>query len=238
MGLFKKLTNDGLEQQQDVVAGGSKFAPLDSDVYEAKVKLAYVGKSVGGAMNITFLFEVGDREYRETIYITNKKGENFFTNKDGKKIPLPGFTTVNDICLLTSGNPLSDQDTEEKVVKIWSYEEKAEVPTKVQCLTDVMGNNLLLALQKIEDDKKTKNSDGEYVPTGETVTLNQIAKAMREDKFTVNEIQNEKEEPSYHDKWLNQNQGKTYMKAKGAKAGSNSTGSEEKPAQRKSLFKK
>ena len=128
MSLFGNLKSDGLEQTQDRLGGG--YQPKETDIYTGKIKALYAGKSAGGAQSVSLILSLADgSEYRETFWITNKKGENFFLNKDDKtkKVPLPGFTIVDDLCLVTTGKPLAEQDTEEKTIKLlslWTYYER------------------------------------------------------------------------------------------------------------------
>ena len=127
---FGNLTNDGLEEAEDRLGGG--YQPLETDLYTGVVKAFYAGKSnSSNARNVSVLVQVGDKEYRETIYVTNKNGENWFLNKDDKtkKVPLPGFTTIDDICLAATGQALADQAWEEKTIKLYDYDLKKEVPT-------------------------------------------------------------------------------------------------------------
>ena len=72
MSLFANLSGEGLEESQDRLGG---FSPLDTAIYKAVIKAFYAGASDSGAMNITILADVGGKEYRETIYITNKEGK-------------------------------------------------------------------------------------------------------------------------------------------------------------------
>ena len=99
MSLFNNLSSDNLEKQGDSLGGFSLF---ESGLYDGTVKLAYADKYDSGAMFVALTLELGGKEYRETITITNKKGENFYL-KDGKKMPLPGFTQINDLVLLITG---------------------------------------------------------------------------------------------------------------------------------------
>src|SRR5690349_11112487 len=126
-GMFGNLSSEGLEQSSDRLGG---FQPLQTDAYDMDIKVAYAGKSSGGAQSVTLIGDIDGREYRETIYVTNKKGENYFLNKDDqtKKVPLPGFTIVDELCLVTTDAPLSAQATEEKIVKVWDPETKSEQP--------------------------------------------------------------------------------------------------------------
>ena len=180
MSVFGNLSNDGLEETTDRLGG---FNVRDTNVYPATIKVAYAGESQGGAKNVTVVVNLPDGEYSETIYVTNKQGENWFLNQNDKtkKVPLPGFTTIDDICLVTTGNPLSAQPTEEKVVKVYDYDEKKELPKSVQVLVELTGKTVLLGIVKEVVDKSVKNdTTGEYEPTGETREQNIIAKVFHD----------------------------------------------------------
>jgi hypothetical protein len=207
MGIFSNLTNDGLEAAQDRVGG---FAPFPTDAYDAKVKLAYAIQSDGGAHGVVLMATMPDgREYRETIYITNKKGENFFLNKDDKtkKVPLPGFTVVNDICLATTEAPLSEQPTEEKVVNIYDYDQKKELPKSVPVLTALIDMPVTLGIVEQLENKSAKDGAGNYQPTAETRIINFIDKVFHtETKKTMVEALNG-QDAAFYDKWVERNQG-------------------------------
>ena len=49
MGIFKNLNTEGLEQAEDRLGG---YSPLETDAYTGEIKMAYAGKSDGGAMKI------------------------------------------------------------------------------------------------------------------------------------------------------------------------------------------
>lgn len=208
--LFSNLTDTAnLEKTTDRVGGG--FEPFPSDVYTGKIKLAYVGKSSSSeARNITLIVDVAGKELRETIYITTGKGENFYVDKsDQKKRPLPGFELIDDICLLTTNAGLVDQDSEEKVVKIYDYTQRADVNTPVQCLTALHGQDVKLCVLREIVDKEKKNDAGEYVATGETRSQNKIYKAVHpETDKTVNEYRNEIDTATFLPAWLEMNKGK------------------------------
>lgn len=208
MSIFGGMTTEGLEDSQDRVGG---FSPFDTDAYDVKIKVAYAGQSTAGAKSITFVFDAGGREYRETIYYTNRKGENFFLNKDDstKKVPLPGFTTVNDICLVTTEKPLAEQATEEKVVKVWDTDAKAEVPKSVPVLVDLIDKELTLGIVK-QLENKTEKQGHEYVPIAETRETNIIDKVFHgPTKGTVVEARNEQEAGTFFKTWVDRNKGNT-----------------------------
>ena len=221
MSVFGNLTNDGLEETNDRLGG---FNVRDTDAYLGTIKVAYAGQSQGGARKVTLVVNLSDGEYSETIYDTTKKGENWFLNQNdkSKKVPLPGFTTIDDICLVTTGKPLSEQDTEEKVVKVYDYDEKKELPKSVPVLTELTGQKVILGILKSVVDKNVKNdSTGEYEPSGETREENTIEKVFHyPSKVTVVEAREAQKagrdaEATFYDKWVEKNKGQTRNRAKG-----------------------
>lgn len=241
MSLFNKLTSDGLEESQDRLGG---FSPFDSDIYIGTIKVAYAGTSSGGATSVSVVVDADGKEYRETFYVTNKKGENFFISQDKKKVPLPGFTVVDDICLIASGKPLANQETEEKVINLYDFDAKKELPKSVPMLTDLVGQKIALGILKQLENKNAKNAAGEYEPTEETRETNVVDKVFHpEMKLTVAEARNGKEDPEFWDKWVEKNKGTVRDKTE-KKAGGNA-GAPPKPvaaggtaAPRQSLFGK
>ena len=222
MSVFGNLKSDGLEETQDRIGGANI---RETDAYLAKIKHAYAGASQGGAKNVTLVLTLPDGEYTETVYVTNKKGENWFLNKNdnNKKVPLPGFTTINDICLVTTGKELHEQDAEEKVVKIYDYEEKKELPKSVPVLVDLLGKEFVVGLLRQTVDKNVKNeSTGEYEPGGETRDENIIEKVFHHPSLVTvveaREAQKHSRDPEalFHGKWVEKNKGVTRNKAKGA----------------------
>ena len=224
MSLLKNLkTDDSIANEKDSVGNSG---PLDSGLYMSKVTLAYLTKSKGGALGLVLNAKTeAGREIRSTIYVTSgteKGGQNFYTDKDGAKQYLPGFLLANSLALLTVGKELSELDTEQKVVNVYSPEAKAEVPTKVDMVTDLLGQDILIGLIKQTVDKTVKNEAGAYVPTGETRDENEIDKFFRaRDKMTTAEIRAQAEAAAFVETWDAKWTGvtRTKAKAKGAAAG-------------------
>lgn len=177
MTTFKNMGTQGLEESTDRLGG---YQPLESGIYQATIKAFYAGKSQGGAHNLTLIADVGGgREYKETIYFTNKQGENFFVQKEsGKKSPLPGFTVVDDICLMATGEPLEKQETEEKVINVYNWEARKEEPTRVDMITAAIGQTVALGILRKTENKSEKDASGKYVPTAETRDVNAIDKVF------------------------------------------------------------
>lgn len=206
MGFFNDIGTEGFEDNEDRLGGG--FAAWNSDIYVGKIKNAYAGQSAGGARNVTLIFDHNGKEYRETVYVTTskEKGSVNYYVKDGKKYGLPGFYVINDICIIASGIALEDQETEEKVVNIYDFEERKELPQSVPVLVDLLGKEIALGILKSEENVSEK-VNGEYVATDKTREVNTIDKVFHPElKLTVSEATKGLKEGEFWDKWLEKNQ--------------------------------
>lgn len=178
MSVFGDLKSDGLEQAEDRLGG---FSVLPADAYDFTIMVAYAGKSPKGARYVAIEVDAKGKKYSETIYITNAKGENFFLNKqdNSKKVPLPGFTTINDICIMTTEKPLSEQATEDKMVNVYDPDAKKQLPKSVPVLVELIGKEVTLGILNILENKSEKNdSTGEYQDIAEERSINQINKVF------------------------------------------------------------
>lgn len=213
-GLFGNLSTDGLEQSNDRLGG---FSPVETNIFIGEIKALYAGSSAGGATSVTLLATLDNgREYRETVYVTNKNGENYFLNKQDKlkKVPLPGFTTIDDICLITTGQPLSAQTAEDKVINVYDFDAKKEIPKSVPMIMAAVGQKVALGIVKQIVNKNEKSGE-EYVPTAETREENVIEKVFHPElKLTVAEARNGQSEAKFWDAWLGKNLGETRDKRK------------------------
>lgn len=231
--MFGNLNKDGLEESQDRVSGREV---LESNIYTGVIKGFYGGESAKGAkfVNVTFTKEDG-KDYSETIYVTNQKGENFYGVKDkdgkltGKKAPLPGFTIIDDICTCITGQPLCDQNWEEKIAQVWDKDAGKELPKAVQSAVDVVGGTVSLGILKALENKSVavQGSDTR-VFTAEEFEKNNIDKVWNtEARMTVAEArEGVTEQGIYWGKWEKSNVGEGKFKdsrkfnaATGGKAG-------------------
>lgn len=222
MSLLKNLATDAsIADEKDSIGGGRV---LESGLYPATINLAYVTTSQGGATGLVLHAKTEDgRNIQQTLWMTSgaaKGATNTYTDKDGKKHYLPGFLAAQSLTLLTIGKEISELDTETKVAKVWNKEAKAEVPTKVECLTDLHGKQIIFGLIRNVVDKTVKNAEGAYEPTGETRTENEIDKLFRaSDRMTTAEIRAQATEAVFVDTWATKWTGVDRVKAKGAAAG-------------------
>ncbi|RWB40481.1 MAG: hypothetical protein EOQ44_25420 [Mesorhizobium sp.] len=207
--LFGNLNNDGLEESQDRLGG---FRVLESGPYLVTIMAAYAGQAPSGARSVTLLTKAdeGGAEYRETTFVTNKKGENFYV-KDGKKFALPGFTTIDDICHMTTGKGLAGQSAEDKVMNIYDPDQKKEVPKSVPMLVELLGKKVTLGILKKLVNKQVKNATtNEYEDTADSREENSIDKVFHyPSNLTMVEARNKIQEPKFFAQWVELNKGKT-----------------------------
>ena len=223
MGLLANLkTDDTIADAKEDVTSGSFILP--SNLYDFTIELAYIGKSSGGAMSLN-LHLTGDNgtTIRQTVYVTSgdaKGNLNYYVDKKKVKQYLPGFNIGNSLCLLTAGKEIGELDTEEKVVNLYDFDAGKELPTKVNAITDIMGKQVTLGVNKQTVDKNVKQDDGTYAASGEIKEENEIDRVFRStDGLTVTEIKAESIEPAIKAKWLEKWLDVTKNKAKGTAAG-------------------
>ena len=205
------------EATTDTLGG---FKVYESDAYEAVVKMAYMGTAKSGAQFIGLQLTLqGDKEYREDLYFTNKDGENFYT-KNNKDYILPGFQNIDELCLLTTGKGFEDQETEEKIVKLYDSTQKAETNQSVQVLSEVIGQPVIVGIKKETSWKQVKNdATGQYEDTNEKRDTNQINKFFHADnQATVTEARQELPFGVFFEEWVKANKGNTNDKTRGAAA--------------------
>ena len=208
--IFGDMSRDGLEQSRDVLGGGYTFP---TDVYDGIITLAYAGKAQSSnAQSVTVHVDIDGKEYRETIWITNRDGQNWYADKKDatKKHPLPGFVTIDDFCLLSTGLPLANQTTEEKTVMLYDYEQQKDLPKNVHVITSILGLPITLGIvEQIVDKTKKNDSTGQYEPTGETRNENFVDKVFHtESKKTTVELRENRPQAVFYDAWKTKNSGK------------------------------
>lgn len=218
MNMLANLTTDSsIADEKDSVGGGGV---LESGIYNCKIAMAYLSKAASGALGLVLTLKTdAGRDLKQTLWMTSgtAKGCKNYYEKDGEKNYLPGFLHANSLALLTVGKEISQLETETKVVNVYSAEAKAEVPTKVEVLMDLLGQEIIAGVIKQTVDKTKKNEAGAYEPTGETRDENDIDKLFRaKDRMTTAEIRAQAETATFIDTWSNKWTGLTKNKAKGA----------------------
>lgn len=224
MSLLKGLkTETGISTKESDSLGGNSV--VDSGVYAAKIVNAYLGKSKGGALSVTIDL---DNKVSGVFWITSGDAKGnlpYYTDKKNEKQYLPGFLTVNSLCELVTGKSINALDTEEKVIKLYDYESKAELPTKVDMIVDLLGATVNAAVIRQTVNKKVKTDAG-YVPTAETRDENEIVKFFNEDGLSHTEKTAgvAPAEATVMAKWTEKYAGKTLDKTEKVAAGAPKAG--------------
>ncbi len=240
MSILSSLkTDDSIQEDKDTLGGG--YRPLESGLYDLTIESAYIGASQGGAVSLNIVAKTEDQQtVRQTLWMTSGKAKgckNYYEDANGNRKYLPGFTAANNLCLLTVGKEIGDLEPEEKVINMYDYDAKKELPTKVQMIVELIGQEITAGVVKQTVDKNVKDGNGNYVPSGETRDENEISKFFRKrDGMTVAEIKAQAEEAVFKTQWAEKNTGVTINKAKGLSGavGVPQAASAPKPA--KSLF--
>jgi hypothetical protein len=227
-------TDETVKGDSDSVGG---FSILDSGVYPMKVKLAYITLSKGKAMALNTLLEGTKKEQlRAQFYLTGgeaKGCKNYYIDKKTKeKKHLPGFNMANSLCEITLGEQIGNLNTEKKTINLYDYELKKETPTEVDMIMPLIGKEVYAGVINQVVDKRAKDpNSGEYMPTEETRTENEVDKFFRaSDKLTSVEIAAGETTPVFMGKWKDRWDGEVRNKAsktgikKGAPAAKRQTG--------------
>lgn len=245
MNIFSnKKAADGDQVETDFIGGGG--GAINSDIYTAKIKVAYMGKSSSSkAISVNLIMEVNGKELRETVWVSNRNGDVTYKDKTTKEDKnLPGYSAINGLCMLVAQKDLGSMEVEELTQKLFDYDSKSEIPQQVDCFVELHGEMVQIAVQKQTVDKTKKDDNGVYQPTGETRDQNEVIKFFPEDKAvtlseisehiktlggTLNEILADGDLPKavesmpsedgmgpYAVKWLEMNKDQTRNMAKGA----------------------
>lgn len=249
--MFNQMNQNtqGMEEvkEKDSLGGNLK----NTGLYDAVIDLAYTTKADSGALGfaVVFKFEDGStHRLQEWITSGDTKGNKPYYERDGKKIPLPGFTKISAITEMLMGKPLADftdSDAETKTIKLWDGKQSKEVPTDVPMITALLGKKVKLGLLQVRTNKQEKQN-GKYVNTAEDRTLNEADKVFNENGFTLQEIEANFDEPDFINKWKEKYGTKLVDRYKEIKGGASNTnkssmfgdkgGQQSKPAN--SLFSK
>ena len=241
-GNLKEKTQN-VEETKDNLGGS--FGAKETDIYTGILSVAYVGKADSGADFMQLVVKdmkssdgVPAGDYRQQVYFTSgkEKGNKPTYEKNGKEYYLPGYTIINDMLLITTGQELFEADFEEKVVKVYDFDQKAEVNKSVQVPINLIEMPIMFGLQKSIEDKQTKGNDGKYVSTGETRETNDIDKIYHPELLVTvveareaekQDIELSQELAVYHNAWLEKNKGK--VRDKTTKGGNGKGGLPPKP---------
>lgn len=229
--MSKVITKDMADvqtEEKDTLGGGGGIK--DTGIYPFEIQYAYVIESKNGALGLSLHLKDADGNQVRfngamgSIYFTNRNKEPFYIKNDQKHMSF-GAQLVNSLAQATLEEDFFSLDTEEKTINLYSYDEQREVPTKVEMVMPLIGQQFFGAIQRVTEDKMQADNSGKYIPTGETRDKNELVKVFNVDRLTQAELKTGEdipEEELFYTKWLAKNEGKTIDrtdKSAGASAG-------------------
>jgi hypothetical protein len=209
------ITDDILVDDSDSLPAARVYVQ-ESGVYPVKIDLAYFDKSVGGALAVKVHYKESPFEgftHKETYWVTTgdkKENRNYYIDSEGNKRLLKGMIQAEHLCQLTVGKHLDDlrKSAENKVIKLWSYEARKEIPTEVRVLTELIGKELQIGLIKKIENKRVLGEDGNWGPGPDKRELNEVDKHFNAEGQTVAEMKS-KESPTFINSWKAKYEGVT-----------------------------
>jgi len=191
------------QPNEDVIVAGGFTLP--TGLYAMIVQNAYLDKTSTGAMMMHLHLKRktgGNQVYRfsDCIVSGDTKGNKPTYIKDGKEFPLPGYSKMNQICQITTGLTLGQITPEKKLIKLYDFDAKAEVPREVPVVTEMVGQEILVGLQLRRENKRARQN-GKWIDTNDTREFNEIDKIFYPDGFTVTEKKAEATEAGFVEKW-------------------------------------
>lgn len=202
-----KFEDDVVVEDKDVLTG-ARAKTVESGIYPVKIDLAYLDESSGGAkcLKVNFVeHPFGNFTVRQTYWLTSGKAKgqkNYYIDREGKKRPLPGMSQSDHLAIVATGKHIHELDAEKKTVKLYSFEQKKEVPTEVNVITDLVGQVIEAGIVKKIENKNIQSSTGEWVPGPDKREYNEVDKVFNEAGLTATEFNAGEKEPAFKEKWL------------------------------------
>ena len=178
MGMFSGIDQSVKVEVEEESLGGSGYVK-DSGVYNFIIQMAYGGQSAGGAYFIDLKLKTENGQsmnVREYITSGEAKGTRpYYLDKDGKQRPLPGYSKMNALDVLLTGNVEQYPNTVTKEIPLWNKEAEKEVPTKAEVVTEWVGKPITALVRCVREFKQVKNeTTGKWVNGSETKDFGEV----------------------------------------------------------------
>ncbi len=192
------------------VGGGYAW---ESGVYGTTIAMAYLNQAASEAVSFNVVLKNSDgKELKESFWIKSGKAKGnktFYTGKDGKDRPLPGYSVANSLCIAATGDSLAKciAGAEKKTVNVYDPAQSKEVPLERPVIMRLLNKVVKVAVHQVNEDKNKKNdATGQYESTGEIRTTNECKFFGNIDGKTTEEILAGADAIMF-DKWAEQNTG-------------------------------
>lgn len=194
MNDFLNINRGGATQKTESVGGGRRV--FESDVYEATIKQVYLDAYDSGAKFASVTLTIDGSDYEERLLLTNRDGQGFWTDKEGKPVQFAGLTRFDELMFAT-GHPQIGPGN----VRMWDKSANAFILKQHPTVLNAAGQKILVALLKVVENKQVKGQNGRYVKVNEKQTVNSIEKVARQDRQTAIEAANNVNPPAFLDAW-------------------------------------
>jgi hypothetical protein len=191
---------------------------LESGVYPMIIDMAYRKEAASGSIGLHLHLKSKEHptivhKERFTLTSGHAKGQkNYFVDKEGVEKLLPQMQMANELCQLAFDDPkteLAEYPREDKMIKLWDYDQKADVPVKVSAYVDLIGKEIMVGMVKIATNKRKQVGD-KWVPTSGVKEYNEVSKFYHpESGLTAQEIEDGKTQPEHLEAWKEKHDHKT-----------------------------
>lgn len=173
---FLDFNTGGAKQETESVGDGRII--FDSAIYPAKIKQAYLDAYDSGARFASITLDIDGKDYKERLLITNGKGESFWSDRDGNPVKYSGLVRLEELAFAAGFPNLQATNVAPATIRAWDKDAKAFVLRQhATVMTGLQGKEVLVALQKVNQNKQKKNLDtNEYEKLNEEEQINQIDK--------------------------------------------------------------
>ena len=192
-------------ETESIGGGGRKI--YESNVYAATVKQAYLDAYESGAKFCSVTLTVDGEDYEERLLLSNKQGEGFFTDRDGKQVPFSSLVRFDELIFAAGFPSAQAAGLGQGNVRVWDKDTKSFILKPHQyVLTGLQGKEVLVALLKRKQNKQKKNDlTGKYDKINEVEETNSIEKFANLQKQTQLEAAKNVNPPTFmaawHEKW-------------------------------------
>lgn len=226
--LFGALALDtDVEAVKDVK--GTNFGVIDSGIYTMKCAMAYIYTKPNGGIGLATEFKGDGIVYKETLHLVKPNGDAFYTTKANKKMPMMGLVVADAMAQVTHDKilmTLGSETVQKKMVNVYNFDEGRDIPTEVDMIMGLVGQDMQLAILRKIENKATQASN--WKPTNEQKEYNAIDTVFQVDtNLSAVEIINGAPSSQYA-YWDGRNTGKTrntFKEIKGAGGKSDNTAS-------------
>lgn len=218
----------GAKQESESVGGGRVL--FDSAIYPAKVKQAYLDAYDSGARFVSITLDINGKDYEERLLLTNGKGESFWTDNDNNPQQYSGLTRFEELAFAAGFANIQATNPTTGNIRAWDKDTKSFViRSHSTVLTSLQGKDVMVAVQKISQNKQKKNAvTGRYDKLNEVEEINQIDKFANMQGMTQLESAKNISPPQFMAAWKEKWSGKVqdkYKTQKGAPASGTPTAS-------------